>query len=127
MQVAIIIESALAVSIIATSSAIASGLLYASSTGSRNPLGQGDATYDLFAALLRNGTYAACLANNDTSCMERFLGMFAIAYGLRYISLSFRGGTFAQGNASTCGYRSLFCLPLEYNSSFSVACLSLCD
>lgn len=127
MQVAIIIETALAISVIVASSLLLSSLFYAGSVGNPNSTNQNNAVYDIFTALLDNSTYGSCLAYANATCMDGFLAAFKSAYMLDYASISYDGAAFSSGNASLCRYESRFCLPLSGSGHFGIACLSLCD
>ena len=126
MQVAIILETAMAISILVASSMLLSGLFYANSVGNRSQVSQSDATYDLFIALLKNETYGRCLAAGNSTCMNGLLSSFASAYGLHYASLSYSGSEFSSGSSSACAYESRFCLPVARGAGFDIACLTLC-
>jgi hypothetical protein len=117
-------EAALALAILASSTALTSGMFYSDSLNN-NAMRANNAMYDIFMALLENRTYGSCASN---SCIDvgTLLGRFRGFYNLSYASLSYGDRLFSNGTSS-CRYESRFCLPLNLGSGFQVSCLTLCD
>lgn len=123
----IILEAAIAIALLASSSLILSGTSYGISIENKNAMNQNNAAYDIFVAVLKNKTYNSCVENSNYSCVTGLLRKSSAFYYLSYASLSYGDSYFEYGNGSLCRYKTQLCMPLAHGTGFYVSCETLCS
>lgn len=123
----IIIEVTIAAGILSLSSLLSANLAYTNPLGIPNQINQFNSVYDFFNVLENNQTYKSCFLNRDYACTSDLLEKFQKVYNLVYISYHTNGFSDSYGNETNCRYDYKFCIPVEKNSSFNIACLNTCS
>ncbi len=122
----IIIEAALSVAILASSSAVLSYAFSSVSLPYRLSLSLSDGVYDIFSALLYNSTYGTCAGALNRQCLALMLERYSVEYNAAYAALSYGGAEVKVGEVSACSFSKAFCLPFGRNGTAELMCITLC-
>ncbi len=123
----IIIEVTIAAGILSLSNLLSANLAYTNPLNIPNQINQFNSVYDFFNILENNQMYKSCFLSRNYACADNLLDKFQRVYNLAYISYTANGFSSSSGNESSCRYNYKFCIPVEKNSSFDIACLNTCS
>lgn len=82
--------------------------------------------YDFTGAIYNNASESACMLFPSKSCISTLLANINLEYQLDGSQLSINNKSIAVGQLGACSAEKTECFPVNKNSTFVLACLTIC-